>query len=450
MTHPPADEKMNLERRIRKHIHGKKQTFEIDAPPGFSGLCERFARELVTKKWNSELNDIRITSEHGRVRIEDAPFELCHDLLLDGLPFTDVKILIFRGRCSTDDKFRTILEKISWDMWVPKKENLVWNLRVNSLHSRLYNEGRLKLEMTEFLKRRFSGDGGLPSTEVDCDVWIERESLEIFVSLGGRNYWQRGQKQTLHHAAPLREDIAACLVLRLRELSLEWYGIARPRHVVNPFCGTGTLLHEAATLLQDFGRLPAKHDFWNYKRLPFYRKSSFEHSLKKRNESRLSSNPKSSQVTYLGEDLDKDLCDATEQWFRSMRDSGLQCDSGSARCHDSRAGDLPWMKEVEQGEAIWLLANPPFGLRLSNSHHGGTERLYEDFVKRICAWARPADTMETPLVMGVLLCPTEAIWQSVRRSLKGWPQCCEHFTLGGLDIRAFYFSSPERPTLIGL
>jgi 23S rRNA G2445 N2-methylase RlmL len=443
MNFENVQEKVNLERRIRKHIHGKKQIFEVESPPGFSGVCERFAKAIVHRRWNLEDDEIKVSSEHGKVRIENAPFDLAHTLLLEGLPFTDVKIQIFRGRCSTIEKLHSVLEKIPWDIWVPAQRRLNWNIRVNSLKSRLYNESQLKIEMMEFLHRRFSHPTFQDTAEIACDVWIERESLEIFLSLGGRNYWQRGQKQTFQHAAPLREDIASCLVLRLRELSLEWHGTDRPTKVFNPFCGTGTLLHEAAILIADCGQLTSNCNNWSYPNLPFFKAASFEHERKKLAERLSLKHSSSAKVTFQAEDLEKDLCEATEQWFHAMNKSGYDCGEAVAHCKNSIDNDATWFCKTSENDMFWILANPPFGLRLSNAHQGGTEQLYARFADRIFKSVHRRGHENSPIASGVVLCPTEAIWQTVRTALKNWPQCCEHFTLGGLDMRAFYFSSPS-------
>lgn len=442
MNFENVQEKVNLERRIRKHIHGKKQIFEVESPPGFSGVCERFAKAIVHQRWNPDQDEIKFSSENGKVRIENAPFDLAHTLLLEGLPFTDVKVQIFRGRCSTNEKLNSILEKIPWDIWVPAQRQLDWKLRVNSLKSRLYNESQLKSEMMEFFHRRFPHPTFQDTAEIACDVWIERESLEIMMSLGGRNYWQRGQKQTFQHAAPLREDIASCLVLRLRELSLEWHGTDRPTKVFNPFCGTGTLLHEAATLISDCGQLTSNFHSWSYPQLPFFKSASFDHERKKLLERHLLKNSTSSKVTFQAEDVEKNLCEATEQWFPAMNKSGYDCGDVVAHCKDSSDDDSSWFCKSSDADMIWVLANPPFGLRLSNAHQGGTEKLYARFAERIFQSVQRLNHEKKLVASGVLLCPTEAIWQTVRKTLKDWPQRCEHFTLGGLDMRAFYFSSP--------
>lgn len=432
---------VNNERRIRKHIHGQLHTFEVDAPPGFIDLCERWTQKIIEGRKTTDVEDVVTKKKSGRLRVEKAPFELCHDLLLRGSPFSDLKIQILKSRCSSEDKLQALLESVPWELWIPNNRKIEWDIRVDSLNSRLYNEGRIKKLATLFLNKKAATKIDTLPLQIAIDLTLERESLEIFLSLGGRDFWQRGQKQNLQHAAPLREDLASCLVVRLAELSDAWTSGMKPSLILNPFCGTGTLLHESALHLTRIGQTLSLEKSWIYPHLPFFKTAAFTHCRKKILEE-IKRVENIQPVTFVGEDKDPILTKATQSWFESVSFSEkflfetqvIQKDS----CEWS-AGD----KALGKNQLGWILANPPFGIRLSNTSQGGTEKMYTEFAKRILRSAE-LSSKSSARWTGVVLCPGAESWLAMKKVLQGWSQKCEHFTLGGLDIRAFYFSSPVK------
>jgi 23S rRNA G2445 N2-methylase RlmL len=439
MTFSITHKVVNSERRIKKHIHGRAQTFEIESPPGFLELCERVCSKLIAGMPAANTSTIGIKTKNGRLQIENAPFELCHELLLLGLPFADVKVLVFRGRCSSDEKLQAILEAIDWEMWIPSDRNITWDLRVDSSRSHLYNESRIKEKVQKLLSAKYTAHNTFSELQLSLDFRLERESLEVLLSLGGRNYWQRGHKKTLRHAAPLREDLAACLVHRLSELQSEWTEVRSPSLVWNPFCGTGTLLHESALFLAGCGRALGDTNNWPYKQLPFFKAASFQHREKKIRTSLRDRDAKSESVFFLGEDKVSELVSATLNGFKIMSEEFPLDHKAEVLCHDSTLHSES-DSQVAVHSNVWLLANPPFGMRLSNASQGGTEKVYEEFAKRIRSVGKTMLDSNRQL-NGVVLCASEENWLTLKKILGGWRQRCEHFTLGGLDIRAFYFSN---------
>lgn len=434
----------NLSRRIKKHIHAQLHTFEVSTPPGFTDLCERWVRGIVSILDADKSKSIEIKKGTSQIRIDSAPFELCHHLLLQGLVASEIKIRIFKGRCSSVEKLSSILESINWPLWVPTPTHIALDLRVDSINSHLYNEGQLKRHVQNFFKNTSSFQQNNSSPlEIGLDFNLTRETLEIFLSLSGRRFWQRAQKQTLDHAAPLREDLAACLVARLVELNIEWGIKPLPSVVLNPFCGTGTFLHECALYLSHTGQLSSAISSWSYVHLPFFKAAAFSHNQKLMIEqAKRAAETHPTKILFVGEDTDERLTTATAAWFNATRlpfENDFQVIARPANSLLSNEND----DRLEKNQLGWIFANPPFGIRLANTEKGGTEQLYMNFAKRLRALEKSAQGHSAQW-SGVLLCPTEESWSIVCKSLRGWQQKSEHFTLGGLDIRALYFASPLR------
>jgi len=432
------------DRRIRKHIHGKTHTMEVECPPGFTELCRTWCEQLWRDfPLSSKHSEFLPVIKNGRLFIENAPFDFCHDLLLRGQPFTDVKIHTFRGRCSNEEKLKNHLLAIPWELWIPNDNKIDWDVRVDSLKSHLYNEKRIKAQVLEFLKQKFNAPAKTEIQSIAIDIQIEREVLSVALSLGGRRFWQRKQKESLSHAAPLREDVAACLIIRMCELGKLWGLDQQPNYVLNPFCGTGTLLHEAALFLSRLGNLLDRSDTWAYPHLPFFKKAAYLDRQKRiLNEVRQEFSEMSDPVLFEAEDVQTDFVSVAQSWFETTGAQNFMSHRAQGVCHNSLVPRPIEGFEFHNGMG-WVVSNPPFGIRLSNSAQGGTEKLYREFAHRIASLPKLSSHSDTNMRMswlGVVLCPDEACWRILQSRLSDWHQKCEHFMLGGLDIRAVYFA----------
>jgi putative N6-adenine-specific DNA methylase len=123
---------------------------------------------------------------------------------------------------------------------------------VTSRKSRLYHSGavteRLQRSLHAWGERRAGGPsavtGGPPPRFV---VRLSRDELTLSADASGEHLHRRGYRQAVAKA-PLRETVAAALLL-----AAEWEG---DTPLFDPFCGSGTLVIEAALLA---GGIPPGH-----------------------------------------------------------------------------------------------------------------------------------------------------------------------------------------------
>lgn len=431
----------NIARRIRKHIHAQTHTIECLVPAGFGELGKRTALKILENQPETGANgSCPAKIRNGRVRIEEVPFDAIHCLLAEGEIFSEIGLRILRTRCTNETKLMQVLQETEWDLWLPDSAASNFNIRVLSQSSQMYHEARIKRLLQEYFRKIFPARGqehdcAAADKTVELDVILERDVLEIFVCISGRDFWKRGHKAGLRHAAPLREDIAACLVRRLAELSGSKLGLDRPRLVLNPFCGTGTLLHEAALFSWRCGRLLNSRYELPYMSLPFFKKQAFEHVLRTK-KSRIVNQEEAFRTTFIGEDLDKSLCRNTQEWFEQSSLNLSMKFLYETKITDSCAVDSG-LVQVKEGEGVWIFANPPFGVRLAARSQGGPEEIYKLFALRI---KNIFDSCYKNKISAcaVVLCPDEKTWKKVRQICKDFHQECEHFSLGGLDIRAVF------------
>jgi 23S rRNA (guanine2445-N2)-methyltransferase / 23S rRNA (guanine2069-N7)-methyltransferase len=88
----------------------------------------------------------------------------------------------------------------------------------------------------------------LPRPNVDrenpdlrINVWLNKETAHISLDLSGEGLHLRGYRDGTG-MAPIKENLAAAIVMR-------WLGCRTP--LLDPMCGSGTLLIEAAMLATD-------------------------------------------------------------------------------------------------------------------------------------------------------------------------------------------------------
>ena len=87
---------------------------------------------------------------------------------------------------------------------------------------------------------------------------------------------------------------------------------------------------------------------------------------------------------------------------------------------------------------IFMLLNPPYGIRFSQS--SSVVSLYKRIAVQITKIAKQTQINQCN-VLGFVLCPTEESWSELVNNLRDFKIETYHFTQGGLDIRVCQFFS---------
>ena len=140
------------------------------------------------------------------------------------------------------DGFQPALSRIAWEEWLPRE--LSWAVRVTGTTEELRSPLHTARLVKDSVRDRFTARG-LACPPVDprgarvlVDFRLERGTASAGIDLGGHSLHARGTGR--QGPAPLREDVAAGLALLA--------GVDAERALLDPFCGTGTLIAEAAAL----------------------------------------------------------------------------------------------------------------------------------------------------------------------------------------------------------
>jgi putative N6-adenine-specific DNA methylase len=197
--------------------------------------------------------------------------------------------------------------------------------------------------------------GGRPdvdrtSPDVRVHAFLEAARGALYLDTSGEPLFKRGWRAG-GHEAPLRENLAAGLVL------LSGWKFGEP--LLDPMCGGGTLLVEAAALAR--GRAPGVHRRFGFEKLKVFQASTWE---KIRKDSLKPKDPPM-HLQIFGSDND----------LRALND---------ARRNLAAAGVERWVK-LERADILErpapapagvMIANPPYGERI-----GSKEELAEFYPK---------------------------------------------------------------------
>lgn len=224
---------MNLERQLKRHIIGPRQTCFASVLPGFEGVCRQELKTLSdTVKiveqvnggivFNGRLVDLYRANLHlrtaGRILMRIAQFKATN----------------FRG-------FAKRLGAISWHLYLPS--GAVPQARVASHHSRIYHTNavvqRLRQTIDDFW--RSQDITPLSDSKQTLYVRLDADIATLSIDSSGEALYRRGLKS--HEAkAPLRETTAAAI------LRMAGFENSPGTPLLDPMCGSGTFSLEAALM----------------------------------------------------------------------------------------------------------------------------------------------------------------------------------------------------------
>lgn len=255
------------------------------------------------------------------------------------------------------DRLIELTSEIAWERWLDDRRRLL--LRVTSRGSKLYHERAIAERMHTAIEQRLARPIELATGEELDDpgrdvqlviVRLEKNQCVIRLDSSGARLHRRGYRQQTG-GAPLRETLASAIIRAC--------GWEPGQPLVDPFCGSGTLVIEAAE--RALGLAPGRHRAFAMERWPFVDAAALS-ALRERQAGR--AEPESAILRG------------------SDREAGaIRAATGNAE----RAGVLQAI-QLDQltvsglrrpgPEAGWVITNPPWGKRLGDGDLG---RLYAAF-----------------------------------------------------------------------
>lgn len=215
-----------------------------------------------------------------------------------------------------------------------------------------------------------------PSVDTDkpdlrINVHLRRDKASLSIDLSGTSLHQRGYRAE-QGAAPLKENLAAALLIRAGWPTLAAQGAP----LMDPMCGSGTLLIEAALMAADIapGLLREYFGFLGWQG----HDAALWQSLKAEAEARRALGLTREDVQIYGSDRNPRVIEVAEDNAHH---------AGVGALISFQVGDVEALEWEERPAQGLILTNPPYGERLGERL--AVERLYESLgetLRRFGGW----------------------------------------------------------------
>ena len=397
----------NLEKRLKRQIHGKLHRFTAIVPLGFEATLVKELRQIGIIAENDAFETV-----DGKVsfsaKITDAWKAVAHSRIANRIL---MDIASFKA-----ENFRELEKKASeipWELYLPPITPDSLLVHVTCKHSRLYHSdavaerfydvikgGSLPLATASaftscviaseakqsqsnfFAKASATPSAGTPrNTPQHLYVNLLDDRCTVSLDLAGEELYKRGHQRYVNDA-PLKETIAAAMLLEAFEQAQS------PITLIDPMAGSGTFSLEAAYMAS--GLIPGKCRDFALKHQPAFKEATWNYivnsSLRKNDNSKLSL--RGSEVTVaitcpINKILTSDISDKAIEIIRH----NVEC---SPLAKIEPAPIAPQQKdffsytpdkiEKLRGESqAVIVLNPPYGKRLD----ANAPKLYADIGKKL-------------------------------------------------------------------
>lgn len=213
--------------------------------PGIEPWLQREICELKPASVDCDSAPTNIVQDVGGVRFEGDPLTMAHALVGLGLA-ARLLIRIATFPVTELSNLDSYVGRLSWTGWLKRDAPRV--IRATAKKSRLYHSGAIEQRVLQGIARRMKDSP--PPVDIDAVeqaaslvVRMDRDICTISLDASGQPLHRRGYRLN-PSLAPLREDLARAVVL-----ASAW-DCRRP--LIDPLCGSGTLLIEAAMLASNW------------------------------------------------------------------------------------------------------------------------------------------------------------------------------------------------------
>ena len=211
------------------------ETIQLVAP------CH-FGMEAVLKREIYDLGYDITKVEDGRVTFEGDLETICRSNIF--LRTAErVMVQIGRFRATTFDELYENMKALPWEDWIPQ-DGKFWVKKASSVKSKLFSASDIqsicKKAMVDRLKMTYHTDWFKEDgASFPVRIFLLKDEVTVALDTTGDPLHKRGYR-TWTSKAPISETLAAALIMLT-----PWRA---DRILVDPFCGSGTILIEAAMM----------------------------------------------------------------------------------------------------------------------------------------------------------------------------------------------------------
>ena len=307
--------------------------------------------EELLKVELTELGAMECKIAQGGVHFQADDETLYRSLLWSRLA-SRILLPIVNGKVYSDLDLYSIVTGQDWLSYFDEKATFFvdFNGTNQEIRHTQFGAMRVKDAIVDYFERqgkaRPNVDKDYP--DVRIHVYLNKEELVVSLDLSGEALHLRGYREDTGQA-PLRETLAAAIVLRS--------GWKKGTPLVDPMCGSGTLLIEAAQMeaqiVPQLHRLHWGFDCWKGHNQDAWDKVKAE--AVQQAETYFNQNPK---PHFYGFDLDHRVLKKAQKNAQN---------AGVAHLIQWKQGDVAALKNPSPDEVGTVICNPPYGERLGTT-----------------------------------------------------------------------------------
>jgi putative N6-adenine-specific DNA methylase len=216
----------------------------VNAAHTFLASCPRGLESIL----NTELEGLgakELVVAHGGVTFV-GDFSLCYRVNLESRIASRILWRVYHGRYRDEEEIYQAAYSLPWPEWFSPAETI--KVEVSAQHCPLKSLDFVTLRIKDAVCDKFkllttvrpSVDTHRPDIRVDA--FVQHDDVALYLDTSGEPLFKRGLRKSSGEA-PLRENLAAG-ILRLS-------GWAPDQPLLDPMCGSGTILMEAAQIARN-------------------------------------------------------------------------------------------------------------------------------------------------------------------------------------------------------
>lgn len=247
-----------LERRLKRHLLKEDHAFFVPCAPGFEDVLEAEVRALPG------VEDVVL--ERGGAHVA-GPLDVVYHANLHVATGQRVLLRVGTYLAQNFAMLYDHLRRVHWELYLGFAPG--YRVRVTASQSRLNVAERIADVVDDAIRERVGDLGLAPVRDEDAPIAFHlrlyQDRCTVSVDTSGEHLHRRGVRTHVGDA-PLRETLAAAC-LRAAE-------VGNARVVVDPFCGSGSLVVEAARMLAGMPAGSART--FAFEAMPWFQQSKWE------------------------------------------------------------------------------------------------------------------------------------------------------------------------------
>ncbi len=310
------------------------------APNRFFATCPRGLEQLLADELTS-VSAKSIKPTDGGVSF-DGDWSICYAANLHSRIATRILWQVARGKYINEEELFDAAYKLNWSQWFDVKHDFM--VKVTGVKCPLKSLEFATLKIKDAVCDKFrQAVGSRPYIDtktpaVRIHAYLAAEEYQFYLDTSGAALYQRGNRGASIEA-PLRENLAAGI------LKLSGWQVGQP--LLNPMCGSGTFLLEAAMVALNIA--PGHQRAFGFETLRTFEADTWN---KLKNKAASAVKPVSFQKIY-GSDIDLRAVRIAKQ---NLESAGLL--EAVQLSHVDMTLALP---PADNGV---MVANPPYGVRI--------------------------------------------------------------------------------------